>query len=197
MSWPHGCLSNTARQVIVWLVLTSGPSVLTSTCFHANLMYVLISPTRVIFEPLTFYAESGRSQCHTQLTTVSPRSIDVIQRTQMCNQVLSVIAQQLLVLREGRLMGKPDINFMGVQIALKDHHVIITMNPGYAGRTELPDNLAVRSPCGEVVASFSRCAAYGSTPMLPKARHRNKLTKNSLSVDSKLDSKKYTSRTRS
>lgn len=61
-------------------------------------------------------------------------------------QVLSVIAQQLLVLREGRLMGKPDINFMGVQIALKDHHVIITMNPGYAGRTELPDNLAVS--CG-------------------------------------------------
>ncbi|CAN0263791.1 unnamed protein product, partial [Ectocarpus sp. 12 AP-2014] len=58
-------------------------------------------------------------------------------------EVLSVIAQQLLVLREGRLMGKPDINFMGVQIALKDHHVIITMNPGYAGRTELPDNLAV------------------------------------------------------
>lgn len=67
-----------------------------------------------------------------------------LRRIMCAHQVLSVIAQQLLVLREGRLMAKPEINFMGVQIALKDHHVIITMNPGYAGRTELPDNLAVR-----------------------------------------------------
>jgi dynein heavy chain len=58
-------------------------------------------------------------------------------------EVLSVIAQQLLVLREGRLAGKNNINFMGVGIKLVDHHVIITMNPGYAGRTELPDNLQV------------------------------------------------------
>eukprot|EP01041_Mallomonas_annulata_P001585 gene1585-3062_t len=58
-------------------------------------------------------------------------------------EVLSVIAQQLLVLREGRIRRMPNINFMGIQIPLVDHHVIITMNPGYAGRTELPDNLAV------------------------------------------------------
>jgi len=58
-------------------------------------------------------------------------------------EVLSVIAQQLLVLREGRQAKKGNINFMGIQINLIDHHVIITMNPGYAGRTELPDNLAV------------------------------------------------------
>jgi dynein heavy chain len=58
-------------------------------------------------------------------------------------EVLSVIAQQLLVLREGRIAQKPIINFMGITIPLVDHHVIITMNPGYAGRTELPDNLAV------------------------------------------------------
>ena len=58
-------------------------------------------------------------------------------------EVLSVIAQQMLVLREGRQAEKTYINFMGIQIPLVDHHVIITMNPGYAGRTELPDNLAV------------------------------------------------------
>jgi len=58
-------------------------------------------------------------------------------------EVLSVVAQQMVVLREGRIAKKSSINFMGVQIALKDHHVIITMNPGYAGRTELPDNLQV------------------------------------------------------
>jgi dynein heavy chain, axonemal len=58
-------------------------------------------------------------------------------------EVLSVIAQQLLVLRGGRLAGKSHVNFMGNIIPLVDHHVIITMNPGYAGRTELPDNLAV------------------------------------------------------
>lgn len=58
-------------------------------------------------------------------------------------EVLSVVAQQLLLLRQGRLEGKQRIMFMGVDILLKDHHVIVTMNPGYAGRTELPDNLKV------------------------------------------------------
>ncbi|OQR87505.1 dynein heavy chain 6, axonemal [Thraustotheca clavata] len=58
-------------------------------------------------------------------------------------EVLSVVAQQLLTLREGRLQEKEHINFMGVEILLLDHHVIVTMNPGYAGRTELPDNLKV------------------------------------------------------
>jgi dynein heavy chain len=58
-------------------------------------------------------------------------------------EVLSVIAQQMQQLKEGRITGKATINFMGVDIVLNDHHVIITMNPGYAGRTELPDNLQV------------------------------------------------------
>ena len=49
-------------------------------------------------------------------------------------EVLSVIAQQLLVLRAGRIANKSHINFMGITIPLVDHHVIITMNPGSLAR---------------------------------------------------------------
>ena len=59
-------------------------------------------------------------------------------------EVLSVIAQQLLVLREARVEGHAVAMFEGRKIPLKEHHVIVTMNPGYLGRTELPDNLKVR-----------------------------------------------------
>ena len=44
-------------------------------------------------------------------------------------EVLSVIAQQLLVLREGRLAGKSNINFMGVGIKLVRGSVLkLTLN---------------------------------------------------------------------
>jgi dynein heavy chain len=56
--------------------------------------------------------------------------------------VLSVIAQQMLTIREGLLRGVPNFLFEGKDIPLKPElGVHITMNPGYAGRTELPDNL--------------------------------------------------------
>ena len=59
-------------------------------------------------------------------------------------EVLSVIAQQLLVIRQGKLMQSQTIIFEGAEIPIRgDSHVVITMNPGYAGRTELPDNLKV------------------------------------------------------
>ena len=58
-------------------------------------------------------------------------------------EVLSVIAQQMLVLRQARLAGNARAMFDGFEIPIRSHHVIITMNPGYAGRTELPDNLKV------------------------------------------------------
>lgn len=60
-------------------------------------------------------------------------------------EVLSVIAQQLLDIREAKLQNKDKFSFNGVpEMDLKQScGVFVTMNPGYAGRTELPDNLKV------------------------------------------------------
>jgi len=59
-------------------------------------------------------------------------------------EVLSVIAQQLLIVRLALLNRQHEFDFEGRTIPLKSTcGVFITMNPGYAGRTELPDNLKV------------------------------------------------------
>lgn len=59
-------------------------------------------------------------------------------------EVLSVIAQQLLTIRVAKLKGETNFYFIDRNINLKPNcGVFITMNPGYAGRTELPDNLKV------------------------------------------------------
>lgn len=59
-------------------------------------------------------------------------------------EVLSVIAQQLLDIKQAKIMCKESFHFNEQERTLKPQcGVFITMNPGYAGRTELPDNLKV------------------------------------------------------
>ncbi len=75
-------------------------------------------------------------------------------------EVLSVIAQQLKDLFTAKDLHLTEINFEGSTIKIRDQFsVYITMNPGYAGRTELPDNLkALFRPMAMMVPDYSLIA---------------------------------------
>ncbi|XP_015433748.1 PREDICTED: dynein beta chain, ciliary-like [Dufourea novaeangliae] len=71
-------------------------------------------------------------------------------------EVLSVVAVQVKSVLDGVKSGKLTFLFFGEELNLVNTvGMFITMNPGYAGRTELPENLkTLFRPCAMVVPDF-------------------------------------------
>ena len=57
-------------------------------------------------------------------------------------RILSAVSQQILTIQKGLLTQQDHIELLGNSCKLnKDVGIFVTMNPGYAGRSNLPDNL--------------------------------------------------------